>query len=278
VAYPVRIDEVADRNFSYWHSATFNNDGTKIIFTDEWGGGGAPRCRDIDPPIWGGNAIFDIKDGKLVHRSYYKLPVPATATCVAHNGSLVPVPGRDIKVQSWYQGGISIFDFTDSDNPIEIAFFQRAPGSGGSFWSSYWYNGYIYGTARTLDVLRLLPSEHLTANEIEAAMAVVQEEFNPQHQARITWPAIPAVSRSYLDQLVRADAVDAATATRLSAEITAFDQARGSARNQAGERLIATAAQFDAEALAALTAGRTDNATRVRALLAASLRELAATR
>jgi hypothetical protein len=213
---PVRIDEVVDTNFAYWHSATFNNDGTTIIFTDEWGGGTSPRCREQDLPEWGANAFFRVVDGRMQHVGYYKLPVPQTETenCVAHNGSLVPVPGRDIKVQAWYQGGVSIFDFTDPANPFEIAYFDRGPISDdrlmtGGQWSTYWYNGLIIGSeiARGLDVLRLTPSEHLTQNEIDAANLVSWDEFNPQHQPRVEWPAHPAVARAYTDQLVRSGAI-----------------------------------------------------------------------
>src|SRR5690606_219602 len=179
-------------------SASFSNDGTKLVFTDEWGGGTQPRCRASDPSEWGANAIFEVMDGQMHFRSYYKLPAPQTATenCVAHNGSLVPVPGRDIKVQSWYQGGISVFDFTDPAHPFEIAYFDRGPMSDdelidGGHWSAYWYNGHIYGAEiyRGLDVLRLTPSEHLSASEIEAATLVRMDEFNPQHQPQVTWPA-----------------------------------------------------------------------------------------
>ena len=188
---PKRLDYVADKGFAYWHSATFNNDGTKVIFTDEWGGGGRPRCRATDPLTWGADAIYDIVDRKLVHRGYYKMPAPQTDTenCVAHNGSLIPVPGRDIMVQSWYQGGVSVFDFTDSANPVEIAFFDRGPINPkelvtGGYWSSYWYNGFIYGAeiSRGIDVFRLLPSEYLSENEIAAATLVRFEEFNSQNQ------------------------------------------------------------------------------------------------
>ena len=166
---PVRLDHVADKNFAYWHSATFNNDGTKVIFTDEWGGGTRPRCRASDALNWGADAIFDIVDKKLVFKSYYKMPAAQTDTenCVAHNGSLVPVPGRDIMVQGWYQGGVSVFDFTDSANPVEIAYFDRGPIDAknlitGGYWSAYWYNGNIYGAeiARGIDVFRLQPSEY----------------------------------------------------------------------------------------------------------------------
>jgi hypothetical protein len=211
-AHPVRIDEVSDPNFAYWHSATFNNDGTAVIFTDEWGGGMAPRCRATDPEDWGANAIFNLVDGRLEFASYYKLPVAQTATenCVAHNGSIVPVPGRDIKVQAWYQGGISVFDFTDTANPVEIAFFDRGPLSEtqlhtGGFWSAYWHNGYVYGAeiARGLDVFRLTPTEQLTQNEIDAAGLIRFDVFNPQEQPHAEWPAEPVVAHAYLDQLER---------------------------------------------------------------------------
>jgi len=230
---PVRVDEVIDENFAYWHSATFNNDGTTVIFTDEWGGGTSPRCRATDLPEWGANAFFRIVDGRMEHAGYYKLPVPQTDTenCVAHNGSLVPVPGRDIKVQAWYQGGTSVFDFTDPENPLEIAYFDRGPLSDtelqvGGHWSSYWYNGYIYASeiARGLDVFRLVPSEHLTQNELDAAKLVRWEEFNPQHQPRMTWPADATVARAYLDQLVRSGALPADRAQSLSAELDRGDR------------------------------------------------------
>jgi len=195
---PKRIDAVFDKGFAYWHSATFNNDGTKVVFTDEWGGGGRPRCRASDPLDWGANAIYDIAEGKLEFRSHYKMPAPQTEkeNCVAHNGSIIPVPGRDIFVQSWYQGGISVMDFTDSANPREIAFFDRGPINEeqmvvGGYWSSYWYNGRIYGTeiTRGLDVFALEPSEHLTRAEIAAAEAAsyAGRRFNPQTQTEVTW-------------------------------------------------------------------------------------------
>ncbi len=195
---PKRLDYVADKGFAYWHSATFNNDGTKVVFTDEWGGGGRPRCRATDPLTWGADAIYDIVDKKLVHKGYYKMPAPQTDTenCVAHNGSLIPVPGRDIMVQSWYQGGVSVFDFTDSANPVEIAFFDRGPINPkelvtGGYWSSYWYNGHIYGAeiSRGIDVFRLLPSEYLTRTRSPPPTLVRFEEFNSQNQPRYVWPA-----------------------------------------------------------------------------------------
>ncbi len=209
---PTRIHEVIDPNFAYWHSATFNNDGTTIVFTDEWGGGSAPRCRATDPETWGANALFHLDDGEMELAGYYKLPVPQTATenCVAHNGSIIPVPGRDIKVQAWYQGGISIMDFTNAEHPVEIAYFDRGPLSEteiftGGYWSAYWYNGRIYGAeiSRGIDVFRLSPSEHLSRAEIEAAELVRFDEFNAQLQPRITWPDAVPVARAYLDQLVR---------------------------------------------------------------------------
>ncbi|MEQ9400641.1 MAG: hypothetical protein RJQ04_15870 [Longimicrobiales bacterium] len=209
---PRRVDEVTDPNFSYWHSATFNNDGSVIVFTDEWGGGSAPRCRATDPPTWGANAIFHLKDREMTLAGYYKLPVPQTATenCVAHNGSLIPVPGRDLFLQAWYQGGISIMDFTDPTDPFEIAYFDRGPLSTeelytGGYWSAYWYNGRIYGAeiSRGVDVFRLTPSEHLSEAEIAAAEAVMFDEFNAQLQPRFTWPNSVSVARAYLDQMVR---------------------------------------------------------------------------
>ncbi|MCP1728357.1 uncharacterized protein (DUF305 family) [Natronospira proteinivora] len=210
---PQRIDEVVDENFAYWHSATFNNDGDKVIFTDEWGGGTRPRCRASDPEEWGADAIFEIVDGKLEFRSYYKLPVPQSEqeNCVAHNGSIVPVPGRDLFVQAWYQGGISLVDFTDASNPKEIAFFARGPIDEeelvmGGYWSTYWHQDRIYGTeiARGLDVFRLTPSDYLSENEIQAAKRAAEGSvFNPQKQTRIHWPDEPMVAQAYLDQLAR---------------------------------------------------------------------------
>lgn len=237
---PERLDEVVDPSFAYWHSATFNNAGTKVVFTDEWGGGGRPRCLATDLPSWGADAIFDIVDRKLIFKSYYKLPAPQTEleNCVAHNGSLIPVPGRDIMVQSWYQGGISIFDFTDSAHPVEIAFFDRGPLNAenpvmGGYWSSYWYNGYIYGTAiqRGVDVLELTPSQHLSQNEIDAATQVELGEFNPQNQNLFEWSPTPAVALSYVDQLSRRNAIRPAHATsvrdalnRLGSDAAAVDE------------------------------------------------------
>lgn len=227
--HPKRIDEVVDKGFAYWHSATFNNDGTKVIFTDEWGGGSRPRCRTYDPLDWGADAIYDIEDNKLVFRGYYKMPAPQLEeeNCVAHNGSIVPVPGRDIFVQAWYQGGISVIDFTDSANPVEIAFFDRGPVDAedlilGGYWSTYWYAGRIYGTeiVRGLDVLALVPSEHISENEIAAASLADQGGvFNPQQQFPVSWPAEPAVARAYLDQLTRGAALPESVAADLASAL-----------------------------------------------------------
>lgn len=243
---PRRIDAVTDAGFAYWHSATFNNDGTKVIFTDEWGGGGRPRCRVQDPVTWGANAIYDIVDGKMEFRSYYKLPAAQTdlENCVAHNGSLIPVPGRDLFVQAWYQGGISISDFTNSSDVREIAYFDRGPvnadrPSQGGYWSVYWYNGRIYGTeiARGLDVFTLQPSEHLTANEIAAArMADQGGTVNPQQQYPVRWPAHPVVARAYLDQLARDNAMPAEMMARITA---ALDQAAPLVENDGNDAALA---------------------------------------
>jgi hypothetical protein len=199
---PTRLDVVSDEGFAYWHSATFNNDATKVVFTDEWGGGGRPRCRAWDPLNWGANAIYDIVDDKLIFQSYYKMPAPQkeTENCVAHNGSIVPVPGKDIFVQAWYQGGISVMDFTDSKKPIEIAYFDRGPINDenlvtGGYWSVYFYKGYFYATeiVRGLDVFKMTPSQHLSKDEIEIAaqafpMEGYKDLFNPQQQIPMIWP------------------------------------------------------------------------------------------
>jgi len=263
--HPRRLDDVSDVNFAYWHSATFNNDATKIVFTDEWGGGTQPRCRETDLPTWGANAIFDIADGKLRFGGYYKLPAPQTdvENCVAHNGSLIPVPGRDIMVQGWYQGGVSVFDFTDSSAATEIAFFDRGPFDAeklvtAGHWSTYWYNGHIYGSeiGRGLDVLRLLPSEHLSQNEIDAAALVRLDEFNAQQQPRIAWPAVPVVARAYLDQLARTGAIASARADAVRRALT-------------GDRAARAAVAADLETDARAARGR--DAARLQAL-AATLR------
>jgi hypothetical protein len=209
---PVRVGEVADSNFSYWHSATFNNDGTKVLFSDEWGGGSQPKCRVTDKREWGADAIFTVEDRRMRFESYYKLPAPQTAqeNCVAHNGSLIPIPGRDVMAQAWYQGGITVFDWTDPAHPVEIAFFDRGPVdstrmANGGYWSAYWYNGVIVGSemARGLDIFELTPSGFLSQNEIDAAKSVHLDYFNVQGQPRFVWPATIALARAYLDQLER---------------------------------------------------------------------------
>lgn len=277
-ANPVRIDEVLDQNFAYWHSAVFSNDGRSVIFTDEWGGGTQPRCRATDKQEWGANAIFRLADRDLTFASYYKLPAAqrATENCVAHNGSLIPVPGRDIKVQAWYQGGISVFDFTDPARAVEIAYFDRGPVSDSALalagqWSTYWHNGYIYGAeiARGLDVLELQPSAHLTRDEIDAAKLVQFDRFNPQTQVRVRWPAAFVVARAYLDQLGRGTAMPAARLTAFRTELARAEaMPPGAGRRTALEGLAATATQ-----LAGTGAGV--DARRLRSL-AETLREIAA--
>jgi hypothetical protein len=271
---PVRLDAATDKNFAYWHSATFNNDGTKIVFTDEWGGGTRPRCRATDLPTWGANAVFDIVDRKLRFGGYYKLPAPQTdqENCVAHNGSIIPVPGRDIMAQAWYQGGVSVFDFTDSSKPVEIAYFDRGPLDAkelitGGYWSTYWFNGHIYGAeiARGLDVFRLTPSEYLSQNEIDAATEVRQSEFNAQHQPKIVWQPTSAVARAYMDQLARTRAINAERARRVTSALQRADRfktGRDSGAPAVQEQLNALAAEIDADA--ATATGR--DATRLRAL------------
>jgi hypothetical protein len=275
---PVRLDQVVDKNFAYWHSATFNNDGTKVVFTDEWGGGGRPRCRAIDPPTWGGNAIFDIVDRKLQLRGYYKLPAVQTEqeNCVAHNGSIIPVPGRDIMVQAWYQGGISVYDFTDSAHPVEIAYFDRGPIDAkqlisGGYWSAYWYNGNIYGAeiARGIDVFRLTPSEYLSQNEIDAAMLVRFDEFNAQHQPRVLWPPTMIVARAYLDQLNRSRGITPARASAVKDAIARADRSNPSRADL--DRLDTLATQLEQDA--GTVSGR--DADRLRSL-AATLKARAA--
>jgi hypothetical protein len=280
---PVRLDQVVDKNFAYWHSATINNDGTKVIFTDEWGGGTRPRCRATDPPTWGADAIFDVVDGKLRFGGYFKMPAAQTETenCVAHNGSLIPVPGRDIMVQGWYQGGLSVFDFTDSARPVEIAFFDRGPIDAktlitGGYWSAYWYNGAIYGSeiARGVDVFRLKPSEYLTQNEIDAAALVRTEELNTQEQTKVVWPASTVVALAYIDQLARTQAIRPERARAVKAAIDKADGLRtGKEKNAAAVRdqLDALATQVESDAGAAT--GR--DATRLRSL-AATIRGRAA--
>jgi hypothetical protein len=272
---PKRMDQVSDANFAYWHSASLNNDGTKVIFTDEWGGGTRPRCRASDLLTWGADAIFDIVDGKMKFGGYYKMPAPQTETenCVAHNGSLIPVPGRDIKAQAWYQGGVSVFDFTDSANPVEIAFFDRGPIDAkklitGGYWSTYWYNGHLYGAeiARGIDIFRLTPSEHLSQNEIDAAVLSRLSEFNTQMQVRMTWPASFVVARAYLDQLNRTKGISQARATAVRAALDRGDTLQQGQNNRAAlDQLDALATQLEGDAG---SAGAAIDASRLRAMAA----------
>jgi len=266
-AHPRRLAAVADSNFAFWHSATFSNDGSKVLFSDEWGGGLAPRCRATDDPKWGADALFRIQDSTLAFQSYYKMPAAQTEqeNCVAHNGSLIPVPGRDIMVQAWYQGGISVFDWTDPAHPKEIAYFDRGPMDAAKLvnagsWSAYWYNGMIVSSeiARGLDLLELEPSPLLSQNEIDAAKLVRFAQENVQDQQRLVWPASPVVARAYLDQLERSGLTAAQVGAARSA-LAKAEQAKGAARKAAYTRL---ASQLNAEA------ARSGDPAKVRALAA----------
>ena len=264
---PKRVDAVNDPNYAYWHSASFSNDGKKVVFTDEWGGGLGARCRVNDPLKWGADAIFDINDNKLNFENYYKLPAAQgdTENCVAHNGSLIPVPGRDIEVQAWYQGGLSIMDFTDPKKPFEIAYFDRGPIDPkmlvlGGYWSGYWYNGNIYGSeiSRGLDVFELLPSKFLTQNEIDAAKTVQVNELNVQDQQRIEWPAKLVVAKAYLDQLERTQALPTAKIASLRKVIASAEKSKLAAKD---------VAKLKAEA-AGVSGGSGADAKRIEALSA----------
>jgi hypothetical protein len=274
-ANPRRLQAVADSNFALWHSATFNNDGTKILFTDEWGGGTQPKCRATDPYEWGANAIFtlDVARDRMEFQSYYKIPAAQTPleNCVAHNGSLVPIPGRDVMVQAWYQGGISVLDFTDPVRPLEIAFFDRGPvergrmSMGGS-WSAYWYNGYVYSSeiARGLDVLELVTSPHLSQNELDAARSVRLEYFNAQEQPRFAWPPTFALARAYLDQLERSGGLDASRVQTLREGLDRAEGAGGAERRVLLQEIVERTAP----------AGRDVRDQRRFDLLLAAIREL----
>jgi hypothetical protein len=237
-ANPKRVHEVTDPNFAYWHSATFSNDARTVLFSDEWGGGTSPRCRATDKPLWGADALFTLRDRKMIPAGHYKMPAPQTAAenCVAHNGSLIPIPGRDVMVQAFYQGGLTVFDFTDPRNVREIAFFDRGPVAEnltlGGFWSTYWYNGRIYGSeiARGLDILELQPSDQLSQNEIDAAKTVRWDHFNPQTQTRITWPPSFVLARAYVDQLSRDGGLTAARTTAIMTALQRAEAASGTAR------------------------------------------------
>jgi hypothetical protein len=274
---PRRLAAVADSNMGAWHSATFNNDGTKVMFTDEWGGGSSPRCRATDPKEWGANAVFTLQRDTMHFQSYYKLPAPQTAfeNCVAHNGSLIPVPGRDIMVQGWYQGGISVIDWTDPKQPVEIAFFDRGPMDSTKMlfagsWSVYWYNGLMYSSeiARGLDIFELLPSRYLSENEIAAAKQVRHEVLNVQNQPKLEWPATFEVARAWVDQLERSNGLAAARIAAVRRAMIAAERQTGTARQTALTRL-ATELERDA-------AGSSDRA-RVEALVGVT-RGIAGTR
>jgi hypothetical protein len=263
-----------DPNFAYWHSATFNNDGTKVLFTDEWGGGMAPRCRATDSPRWGADAIFTRSGNNLTLAGYYKLPVVQTEqeNCVAHNGSLIPVPGRDLMVQAWYQGGVSVFDFTDPAHPKEIAFFDRGPMDStklilGGDWGTYWYNGHIYASEidRGLDILDLKPSDQLSQNEIDAAKLIHYDVFNPQNQPKFVWPASFVVARAYLDQLKRNNGIPANRSAQIARDLNRAEKLKGASQKNALKRL---ARSLDADARTA------SDSVRVEAL-ASAVRDLA---
>ncbi|MCC6930103.1 MAG: hypothetical protein IT359_14055 [Gemmatimonadaceae bacterium] len=254
-ANPVRIGAVADSNFSYWHSATFNNDGTKVLFTDEWGGGGGPKCRATDPKEWGANAIFTVTNGKMEFQNYYKLPAAQTSSenCVAHNGSLIPIPGRDVMVQAWYQGGLSVFDWTDAKHPKEIAFFDRGPVDStrmqmGGSWSVYWYNGAIISSeiARGLDITELTPSEYISQNELDAAKTVHLDYLNAQGQPKFSWPPSFALARAYVDQLERNKCLSSSRIASVRSALTSAEKTTGAARNSA---LAALSSQLAGEAV-----------------------------
>jgi hypothetical protein len=274
-AAPKRITAVSDSNFSFWHSATFSNDGSKVLFSDEWGGGSAPRCRSTDKPEWGADALFTLHNGQMTFKSYYKLPAAQTSNenCVAHNGSLIPIPGRDVMVQAWYQGGLSVFDWTDPSHPKEIAFFDRGPMdstklvSAGS-WSAYWYNGRIYSSeiSRGLDIYELTPSPALTANEIEAAKTVQWKELNVQDQPKIVWPTTFVLAKAYVDQLERDHGLAADRTTAIMQDLNSAEHSSGSARK---DKLSKLGSELDGYA------GSASDPNKVR-MLAKTVHDLAA--
>ncbi|HWA96115.1 MAG TPA: hypothetical protein VG844_16060 [Terracidiphilus sp.] len=268
--HPKRVDAVNDPNYSYWHSATFSNDGSKVVFTDEWGGGLGARCRPNDPNVWGADAIFNLSGDTLKFDSYYKLPAAQqdTENCVAHNGSLVPVPGRDIEVQAWYQGGVSVMDFTDPRHVHEIAYFDRGPIDTkmlvlGGMWSAYWYNGAIYGSeiARGLDVLELTPTKDLTQNEIDAAKAAKVDLLNVQNQQKLVWPNKLVVAKAYIDQLERSQALSAKEIASLRKEITSAEKSHLSAKSKAKLKKLTPGLET-----AATSAKSPEDASRLHAL------------
>jgi hypothetical protein len=276
-AHPFRIDVAADSNMSFWHSATFSNDGSKVLFSDEWGGGSQPRCRSTDKPEWGADALFTIENKNLVFHGYYKMPAAQTSqeNCVAHNGSLIPIPGRDVMVQAFYQGGLTVFDWTDIAHPKEIAFFDRGPIDGtrlvlGGFWSAYWYNGVIVSSeiARGLDIFELVPSGLITQNEIDAAKTVHVDSYNVQDQQKIVWPPSFALAKAYLDQLERSNGLAAMRIQTTRDALAAAERATALQRRTA---LTQLATQLSAE-----VAGSSDPAK--MQLLAAAVSDLAKSR
>ena len=290
---PIRLDAVSDTNFSLWHTAVFSNDGKKVVFTDEWGGGTSPMCQASSMMEMGGNTTLTIgANKKMKQGAYFKIPTAQSAqeNCVSHNGGLIPVPGRDIMVQGWYQGGIDVIDFTDPNKPKEIAFFDRGPvdapplvdagpgasaqqapqrGTIGGSWGAYYYNGLIISSemARGLDVLELTPSANLSANEIAAAKLIKLDEFNPQSQPKISWPPAFVVVRSYLDQLVRDGGLAATRTSAIDAALTAAEKATGAARRRA---LTTLAGQVDKDAAGAKDAAKVRTMSAAIKSLAAS--------
>lgn len=265
--HPARVSEMFDPDMAYWHSAIFSNAGDKIVFTDEWGGGIGARCRAEDPANWGANLVATIENGQLKGQTFFKLPSHqgASENCVAHNGSLIPVPGRELLAQAWYQGGVSVMDFTDPAHPFEVAYFDRGPINPdrvvvGGEWSAYWFNGRIYGSeiARGVDILRLVPSEHLSAAEIAAAEAVRSDVINPQTQTRIVWADTPDVANAYLDQLTRANAIEAGLGGRVGAAISQWRA--GGRRDARGSAALST------DLAAAAAAAKGADAARLTAL------------
>jgi hypothetical protein len=268
--HPKRVDAVNDPNYAYWHSASFSNDGSKVVFTDEWGGGLGARCRPTDPNVWGADAIFNLQHDELKFAGYYKLPAAQgdTENCVAHNGALIPVPGRDIEVQAWYQGGVSVMDFTDPKHPFEIAYFDRGPIDPkmlvlGGEWSAYWYNGAIYGSeiARGLDVFELTPTKFLTQNEIDAAKSVRLPQLNVQNQQKIVWPTNLTVARAYVDQLARSQALPQKQIASLEKAMQAAQSSHMSANRLARLRAMAPALEKSAA-----TASNPADSSRMQAL------------
>ena len=270
VTNPKRIGAASDSNFSFWHSATFNNDGTKILFSDEWGGGGQPKCRDFDKPQWGADALFTLQNGQMKFQSYYKMLAPQTPfeNCVAHNGSLIPIPGRDIMAQGWYQGGISVFDWTDPAHPKEIAYYDRGPMDstklvGAGSWSAYWYNGYIVSSeiARGLDIFELTPSGLLSQNEIDAAKLVRFDYLNAQDQQKLEWPASFVVARAFVDQLARSNGLAADKIRGTRSTLDRAEKMSGQARH---DLLVELATLLNADAAGA---GDRDKVTKLASVV-----------